>query len=134
MSLPVIPKKHFDIKSKYLPKGKISLIPFTVGLESLLIEVKESEDPAEQMQVIKQIIQACIQTKDIDVDTIPVFLLEEIFLRLRQKSVGEIIEQSYKCTNELDDESICNNVMPININLEEFVSVETPGHTNTIII
>lgn len=133
MSLPVIPKKHFEVKSKHLPNGKISLIPFTVGLESLLIEVKESEDDSEKMQIIKQIVQACIITKNVDVETIPIFLIEEIFLRLRQKSVGEIIEQSYKCTNEVDGKE-CNTVMPIEINLEEFKIVEPDGHTNTIIV
>lgn len=133
MSLPVIPKKQFEVKSKHLPNGKISLIPFTVGLESLLIEVKESEDDAEKMQIIKQIVQACIQTKNVDVEAIPIFLIEEIFLRLRQKSVGELIDQSYKCTNEFEGAE-CNTVMPIQINLEDFKIIEPEGHTNVIVI
>jgi hypothetical protein len=132
--LPVIPKKQFEVKSKYLPKGKVSLIPFTVGLEDLLIQVKESEDIEEKKQAIIQVIEACIQNKDLDVGSIPNFVIEEIFIRLRQNSVGEIIDQLYKCTNENEDEQECGNTMPLQIDLRELKIVEPEGHTNTIIV
>lgn len=138
--LPVIPKKVFEIKSKFLKDGKISLIPFTVGLEDILIQVKDSEDPQEKVQAIKQVVESCIQTKGVDVDLLPTFLVEEIFVRLRQNSVGELIDQQYKCTNEVgltDDGTefkLCNNVMPVQIDLREFKIVESEGHTNVIVV
>jgi hypothetical protein len=138
MKLPVIPKKYFDVKSKYIQGGKITLSPFTVGLESLLMQVKDSEDESEKMSAISQVIQACVQT-DHKVSGIPIFMIEEIFLRLRQNSIGEIIEQNYLCTNIIEgdtthDDKPCNNVMPINIDLREFVLIEDKEHTNRIII
>jgi hypothetical protein len=135
--LPSIPKKHFDIKSKYLPKSKITLSPFTVGLESILLQVKDSEEESEKMDAIKQIIEECIQDKDLDVGSLPLFMVEEIFLRLRQNSIGELVDQSYQCTNDVVAEGItgpCNNVMPIQIDLREFKIIETEGHTNNIVI
>jgi hypothetical protein len=134
MSLPVIPKKFFDVKSKYLPKGKITMSPFTVGLENLLLQVKESEDDKEKMSAVKQVVQECTQTPDLDVGALPLFVVEEVFLRLREHSIGELIEQQYQCSNEKPDETICNTVMPIQIDLREFKLVEQPEHTNVIVV
>lgn len=131
--LPIIPKKQFDVKSKYLPKGKLTLIPFTVGQEDILLQVKDAEDDKEKVDAIKQIVGECIQTKDVDVDTLPMFVIEEIFLRLRQNSIGELIDQMYQCTNIPEGGEIpCGNKMPIQIDLREFKMTEPEGHTNVI--
>jgi len=132
-SLPIIPKKTFDVKNKYLPKGKVTLTPFTVGLEDILIQVKDGTDDREKMQAIKQVVQACNQSPGFEVDDIPLFVLEEIFLRLRQNSIGEIIDQQYQCTNEHNYET-CNNIMPIQIDTRDFKIIEEEGHTNVITI
>lgn len=137
--LPVIPKKQFELKSKFLPNGKVKLIPFTVGLESLLIQAKEGTDDLEKMDAIEQVVQSCIQTPNVAADSLPLFILEEIFIRLRQNSIGELIDQKYQCTNTVagdneGEEKPCNNVIPIQIDLREFKVVEEEGHTNTIII
>lgn len=135
--LPTIPQKQFEIKSKYIPKGKMSLIPFTVGLENILIQVKESQDDKERAEAIKQVIQECNKTPDIEIGVLPLFLLEEIFIRLRQNSVGEIIDQQYQCNNtvgEGDDAKPCGTKLPVKIDLRDFKLEESEGHTNTIII
>lgn len=137
-ALPIIPKKTFELKSKFLPKGKILLTPFTVGLEDILIQVKDAEDDREKMQAIKQVVQACCQTPGVDIEALPLFLIEEIFLRLRQNSIGEIIEQQYRCANELIGTdgmpTECDNAIPIAIDTREFKIVEEEGHTNTIVV
>lgn len=137
-SLPIIPKKTFELKSKFLPKGKIILTPFTVGLEDILLQVKDAEDDREKMQAIKQVVQNCCQTPNLDIESLPLFLIEEIFLRLRQNSIGEIIEQQYRCSNEIKTENEeteeCGNVIPIQIDTRDFKIVEEEDHTNTIII
>lgn len=133
-SLPTIPHKHFDIKSKFIvPKGKITMSPFTVGLESILLQVKDAEDEAEKMAAIKQIIEECCKTPGINVSELPIFLVELIFLRLRQNSVGEIVELQYECTNEVEGKP-CGNEMKANVDLREFDLKETAGHTNKIMI
>jgi len=138
-ALPIIPKKTFDIKSKFIPKGKMTLTPFTVGLEDILIQVKDAEDDREKMQAIKQVVQACNQTPGVDVEALPLFMIEEIFLRLRQNSIGEIIEQQYRCTNEVPvgdegETKECGSLIPIQIDTREFKLVEEEGHTNTIVV
>jgi hypothetical protein len=134
MALPVIPKKHFEIKSKFLPKGKVTMSPFTVGLEDLLIQVKDSEEDAEKMAAVKQVVQGCVVTPGLEVGSLPLFLVEEMFIRLRQNSVGEIIEQQYQCTNVKEDETVCNTVMPITIDTREFKINEPEGHKNVITV
>lgn len=140
MSLPVIPKKHFDVKSKYLPGGKLTLQPFYVGLENLLLQVKDSEDDQEKMSAIKQVVEGCLVTPNTQAGKIPLFALEELFLRLRQHSVGELIEQQYQCTNVIGAHPTtselvkCNKVIPVNIDLREFKIIEPEGHTNVVAV
>jgi hypothetical protein len=110
------------------------MTPFTVGLESLLIQAKDSEFDSEKMSAIKQVVQQCTITPDVKVGPLPLFVVEEMFLRLRQNSIGEIIEQQYQCTNEKPDESVCNTVMPIQIDIRDFKIVEPEGHANLVII
>lgn len=133
MKLPQIPKKNFTIKSKYLPKGSINLTPFNVGQETVLLQVKDSTDKKEKISGIKQIVEECILNKDINVTDLPLFLIEEIFLRLRQNSIGEIISLTYECTNEVNGET-CKNVMPMDVDLRDFKIKEEEGHTNKVII
>jgi hypothetical protein len=132
-NLPIIPKKTFEVKSKFLPKGKLLFTPFNVGLEDILIQVKEGGDDREKMQAIRQVIETCCQTPGADIGALPLFSVEEIFLRLRQNSVGEIIDQQYQCTNDHEGE-VCNNVMPIKIDLREFKIIEADDHTNVITV
>lgn len=133
--LPVIPKKQFTINSKYLQKGKINLVPFNVGQENILLQVKDAEDEKEKLEAIRQVVSECVVTPGVDVDYLPMFLVEEIFLRLRQNSIGELIDQVYQCTNEIDaDGTPCNKTIPIQIDLREFKIVEPEGHTNTIVL
>ena len=131
--LPIIPKKHFDIKTKFIKGGKLTLTPFNVGMESLLLEVKDGT-PEEKKAAIQQIIESCLVTKDIEVDKIPLFLIEEIFLRLRQNSIGEIIDKQYQCTNEVEEGKTCNSPMSLKLDLNEFKLIESPGHTKTIMV
>lgn len=130
--LPIIPKKHFEIKTKYVKGGKLTLSPFNVGMESLLLQVKDGEKE-EQQSAVKQVIQECLITEGVDVGKLPTFLIGEIFLRLRQHSIGEIIEQEYQCTNVVEEKP-CNTKLKLTIDLTEFKLTENPVHTNTIMV
>lgn len=132
--LPTLHHKQFEVKSKFLPGGKLTLTPFTVGLENLLLQVKDDTDDEEKAAAMRQVVESCIKTPNVDISKIPLFAIEELFLRLRQNSVGELIEQHYQCTAIKNDETVCNTNIPIQIDLREFKLVEPEGHTNKIII
>lgn len=133
MTLPVLPKKTFTMKSEFLSKGKVELQPFTVGQESILLSVKDSKDKKEILLALKQIIQECILTKGVDVGKLPVFVVEEIFLRLREQSIGEIQEMKYRCTKEVEGVE-CGGTMPLSLDYRHMKLVKPEGHNNTVIV
>lgn len=131
--LPTIPKKNFEYRSAFVPKGKLTLQPFTVGQESVLIQAKDEEDERAQLTAIKQIIDESIVTKGINSEDLPMFVFEEIFLRLRQQSAGEIVDLKFTCDVDVG-ETKCNAPVSVAVDLREMKVKEYPEHTNKIII
>ena len=115
MALPKIDLPIYDVK---LPSsGKIVQIrPFLVREEKLLLMAVESDDTNEIINVTKQVINNCIVNNDVNVETLPFFDIDYLFIALRAKSVGESIEVKFTCNNMVND-VICNNVFPANIDI-----------------
>ena len=90
MSLPTIntPTFELDIPST---KETIKYRPFLVNEEKILLLALEmmEEQPEAMLGAVKQIISNCTFEK-VDTDTLALFDLEYIFLRIRAKSVGEV--------------------------------------------
>lgn len=131
MALPTIPTPQFTIKKSKFLKQSITMRPFLVGEETILLQVKDSEDTNEIMGAIKQVINRCIEEpKNFNVDNAPSFILELMFLRLRQHSNGEVVELNYRCKNEVG-ESVCNHEFQTQLDLRDTDIHEQEGHTNT---
>ena len=115
MVLPKIDLPIYDVK---LPSsGKIVQIrPFLVREEKLLLMAVESDDTNEIINVTKQVINNCIVNNDVNVETLPFFDIDYLFIALRAKSVGESIEVKFTCNNMVND-VMCNNVFPANIDI-----------------
>lgn len=115
MALPKIDLPIYDVK---LPSsGKIIQIrPFLVREEKLLLMAVESDDTNEIINVTKQVINNCVVNNDINVETLPFFDVDYLFIALRAKSVGESIEVKFTCNNIVND-VMCNNVFPANIDI-----------------
>lgn len=115
MALPKIDLPIYDVK---LPSsGKIVQIrPFLVREEKLLLMAVESDDTNEIINVTKQVINNCIVNNDVNVETLPFFDIDYLFIALRAKSVGESIEVKFTCNNMVND-VMCNNVFPANIDI-----------------
>jgi len=104
MALPKLDVPIYELK---LPSNnkKISYRPFLVKEEKILLMAMEGEDNKEITTSIKQIVNNCILTKNIDVDKLPLFDIEYILLNLRGKSMGDTIKTNYIHKN--DDEKKC---------------------------
>lgn len=126
MALPKLDVPVFELKLLSSDK-KISFRPFLVKEQKLLLMMNESEDGKEVVKIVKQIIQNCI-VSDIDVNTLPIFDLEYIFLNLRARSVGEIVKLQYRCNNILKD----NNGENVNCNSIEKFEVDLTKINPTI--
>jgi hypothetical protein len=59
--------------------------------------------------------------------------LEYIFLNIRSKSIGEIVKIEYRHTGGLNYKGVvCEEVTPVEINLEQVKVEKKDGHTNKI--
>lgn len=94
--------------------------PFTVAEERILLHIKDSKDPAFIKANIKSLITNCVQSK-LDVDKMATYDIENFLLRVRAKSVGEIVDVVYT-----DPES--KTKLKGKLNLESIRVVESEDH------
>jgi hypothetical protein len=120
MALPKIDVPIYE--AKLISTGKtVRFRPFSVKEEKIFLMANEGEDVQAIIDATKQVLGNCI-LDDIDIETLPVFDIENIFLNIRARSVGEIINLRYKCNNDIknvDSEEThkCNNVVDIELNV-----------------
>jgi len=98
MSLPKIDTPRYELS---LPSQdiKVQYRPFLVKEEKILLIALESKDTNEMTEATKQIVNACTFNK-LDVENLPLFDLEYIFLNIRAKSVGEISKFKVLCPDD----------------------------------
>lgn len=122
MALPIneVPKYTCKLPST---GETITYRPFLVKEEKVMLMALESENEEEIAQAVADTVQSCIVT-DIDVQKIPIFDFEYLYLKIRSKSVGETIKLRLKCP---DDEK---EIVEYELNLED-VRVEVPTDNNS---
>jgi len=108
---------------------EITYRPFLMKEEKLLLLAQEAGDVNDQTQSISKVLQACILTEGIEINDLATFDLEYVFLKLRSKSVGEVVEFKLK-HQELDGptgtlENVCTHETPVNLNIEDVQIPET---------
>jgi hypothetical protein len=121
---------------KLISSGKtIRYRPFLVKEQKLFLMASEADDAKETINTIRQVLKNCI-LDEIDVDNLPTFDLEYLFMHLRARSVEEVVELKYKCNNEVDDEegvkAKCNGSVAFKLNILEVEPTINPEHNNKI--
>ena len=130
-----LPKLNVPVYEAILPSTEkvIKYRPFLVKEEKLLLTAQESGEEA-VLPAVKQIIKNCVQG-EIDVDNMPIFDIEYVFLRLRAKSVGEEVTLGLKpwgCPQ--NDGELCKFTTEVSVNLEEIKCVKDKTHTSKIML
>lgn len=138
MALPKIQYPIYKVYLKSLDK-EIRFRPFLVKEEKLILMAKEAEDVDTALDTAKQIIQNCILDQGVDVEDLPLFDIEMMFIHLRLRSVGESLELTYKCENVVDaptetSDGICGSPMVFEVDLNEVEYIVPEGHTKKIMI
>ena len=114
---------------------KIRFRPFLVKEQKLLLMVSQDEDNKETINIVKQILKNCI-IDEINVDDLPTFDLEFLFLNLRAKSVNEVVELKYRCNNFIKDEkgedNQCGSVEKFEVKLLDIKPIKGENHNNKI--
>ena len=102
MSLPKIntPEYRLTIPST---DEEITYRPFLVKEEKLLLIAQETGTEQATYDAIRNIIKGCVLDK-LNIDKLPLFDLEYIFLNIRAKSVGEIAKLKVKCPDDEETE------------------------------
>jgi hypothetical protein len=125
MPLPKIATPTYELE---LPSTgeTIKYRPFLVKEEKVLVIALESEDNKQITTAIKTVLKSCIQTKGIKVETLPTFDIEYLFLNIRGKSVGEVIEVNVTCPDDQETSA------QIEINLDDINVQKNEEHTTQI--
>lgn len=123
-----LPKIDSAIHSTTLPSNNqtVKYRPFLVKEEKILMTAQESGDEDAILDAVRQILGNCVVSpKKFDVDNLPMFDIEWLFIRLRAVSVNNMIELKYK-----DKED--NQTYEFSVDLNELEMTFDPEHTNVI--
>lgn len=124
MALPRLDAPQYELT---LHNGEnIKFRPFLVKEQKLLLMALEEENQAHLLNAMKQIISNCIYDQ-VDVNKLPLFEIENLFIRLREKSVGEQIDMRLRCVHEE-----CGGLTPVSLDLRE-IKYDLSNIPNTII-
>ena len=126
MALPILETQSYELT---LPSAdvKVKYRPFLVKEEKVLLQALESEDQKQIVTALKEIVSACT-FGSLNVDDLPTFDLEYIFLQIRAKSVGEVAKLKVLCP---DDKK---TYADIEIDLTKVEVQVDDSHTNNIVI
>jgi hypothetical protein len=99
MALPVINAPEYFLE---LPSTgqKVKYRPFVVREEKVLLLALESEDISEMSNAVKNVLSSCVKGDNINIETLPTFDIEYLFLNIRGKAVGEDIEVNLLCPDD----------------------------------
>lgn len=91
MALPIMKVPEFSTKLPSTGK-QIKYRPFLVKEEKILLMALEGKDKTEITGAIINLLKSCILTSGVNVEKLPTFDIEYLFLKIRSKSVGESVE------------------------------------------
>ena len=126
MALPILETATYELT---LPSKdvKVKFRPFLVKEEKILLQALEANDAKEMTNALKQIVHACT-FGTVDINTLPIFDVEYIFLQIRAKSVGEITKLKLLCP---DDKK---TYAEVEVDLSKVEVHVDEDHTNKIVI
>jgi hypothetical protein len=115
MALPRIDSPKYELR---IPSNGevVEYRPYLVKEEKILMMAMETKDQQQMIRALRDVIAGCTEGK-VQVDTLAMFDLEYVFLKIRGKSVGETTKVGLKCSG-------CGHKNEVEINLDE---VEVQG-------
>jgi hypothetical protein len=129
MSLPKLDCLVYELDLP-LSKKHVRFRPFLVKEQRNLLIAMESNDKDTIEKNINQVLHNCTLS-ELDIEKLPILDVEYYFINLRARSVGEIVENKYKCENPVDGKP-CGNLMDIKFNLLDVNMEINPNIKDTI--
>jgi len=126
MTLPSVETPRYELTLPSTDKV-VQFRPFLVKEEKVLLIAMESNNNTEIINATKEILNACTFEK-LEIEKLPIFDIEYIFLQIRAKSVGEIAKFKMLCP---DDKS---TYVDVEVDLTKVNVQVDDTHTNNIVI
>ena len=127
MPLPTIATPTYELKLPSTNK-KIKYRPFLVREEKVLIIALDSKDQDEMTNAVKDVLSKCILTDGINVDQLPTFDIEYVFLNIRAKSIGEDIRLTVTCPDDGETQ------VSTTIYVDEVKVIKAKNHKKDIVL
>ena len=127
MPLQTIETPTYELK---LPSSnkKIRYRPFLVKEEKVLIIALESKNQSEITNAVTQVLKNCVLTRGIDIDSLPTFDIEYLFLNIRAKSIGEDIKVTVTCPDDRKTK------VPVTIYVDEIKVIKPKNHKKDVVL
>lgn len=115
--LPKIQQPLFDL---VIPstEEKVMFRPFLVKEEKILLIAQEANSDVDMIRAMKQVVNNCVQDASFNIERITTFDLEYMFIKIRAKSINNIVTVSYR-----DNED--HEIYEFQIDLDE-IELEMP--------
>ena len=124
MPLPKVVAPTFELQ--LITGKKVKYRPFLVKEEKVLLIALENGSDADISATLKSVLKSCILTRGIDVEKLPSFELEYLFLNIRGKSLGESVDLLVTCQDDNKTK------VPLTIALSD-IKLDVPkGHSDMI--
>jgi hypothetical protein len=123
MALPKVSTPTYELT---VPSSgeKVSYRPFLVKEEKTLLMAAEDQNVATITKAMRDIIFSCTEG-EVDLKTLAPYDIEYIFLQLRGKSIGDVINLNLKKPESIDcKESACPGSTEITINIDD-IKIDT---------
>ena len=118
MGLPI--QKAPKHKCKLSDGTEVTFRPFLVKEQKYLLLAKEGKDGTEVLDAVKELISSVTENK-VDINTLPMYDLEYLFLKIRCKSIGESTTLTLSCRNRS-----CNETHQETVDLES-IEIQQPN-------
>ena len=123
--IPVLDTPTFDVDVYSLNK-KVQMRPFLVKEEKILIMAQESGKKEDMMKAMQDIVSVCSRGALVGKD-LPFFDLQNIFLRLRSQSIGNITDFVLICGE-------CGHKTETTLDLNSLTVDFPENHSNKIML
>jgi hypothetical protein len=107
-----------------ITKQAVTFRPFVMKEEKLLLLAAESGDRDSILRALNESVKSCTSNV-VSCETHPMVDVQKLFLEIRGKSVGEIIEFNLVCGN-------CKKTLPSSLNVNEVQVKFYEGHSSKI--
>ena len=124
MALPKLTTPTYELEIPSTDE-KVKYRPFLVKEEKILMMALETKKEGDIVQAVKDIVSACTFNK-VNLDAMPMFDVEYVFLNIRAKSVGEVSSFNVLCPDDGKTYAKCE------VNLTDVKVQVDDNHTNKI--